>query len=80
MRNDGTGDVNVTTAYVIASNGSVIYTGTPVNGTNGHDNTVPPGSTIKLKVLVNKALDPGVYQVKLVADDGSQVVTTIRVR
>jgi len=80
VRNDGTGDVNVTTAYVIASNGSVIYTGTPVNDTNGHDNTIPPGSTIKLKVLVNKTLDPGVYQVKLVADDGSQVVTTVRVR
>jgi archaellum component FlaF (FlaF/FlaG flagellin family) len=80
VRNDGTGDVNITTAYVIASNGTVIYTGTPENESGGHNNIVPPGSTIKLNVTVNKTLDPGVYQIKLVADDGSQVVTTVRVR
>jgi archaellum component FlaF (FlaF/FlaG flagellin family) len=81
VRNDGTGDVNITTAYVIASNGTVIDTGTPVNAeTNDHNNVVKPGSTIELKVQPDSSLDSGVYQVKLVADDGSQVVTTVRVR
>ncbi len=81
VRNDGTGDANITTAYVIASNGTVIYTGTPVNvETQNHNNVVSPGSTVELKVQVDSGLDPGVYQVKLVADDGSQVVTTVRVR
>lgn len=75
VRNDGVGSVQIVRAYVTAPNGSVTF----VDLSSGNY-VVAPGTTILVKVdLGNSALASGVWTIKLVADDGSSVATTVKV-
>ena len=80
VRNDGSNTVNVTNAYVVYSNGTVVPASVSNDTMGHHNNTISPGEIKKLYVNPGSTLPSGVYRVKLVADDGSQVVTTIRVK
>ncbi len=76
VRNDGVGTVTIENAYVTAPDGTV-YTASNI-GTD-----VAPGSTatvtLSTTTLGITTVNSGIWTIKLVANDGSSVTTTVRV-
>lgn len=72
VRNDGVGTVNIVRYYLTAPNGTVTA------GTISSPVSVDPGSTAQVTITLNNP-SSGVWAVKLIADDGSSVATTVKV-
>jgi hypothetical protein len=71
VRNDGSGPVRITHAYVIEPDGTT----TRINLTS-NNYRVSPGEVILVKVPYNVIIG-SIYTIKIVADDGSVVTTNV---
>ena len=75
VRNDGVGAVQIVRAYITAPDGTVY-----LQDISAGNYVVAPGTTILVRVpTTGITVTTGVWTIKLVADDGSSVTTTVKV-